>query len=109
MAVEAGRCEAFKPDDNEVKAMNYAAQTANWRSPLTAWIASMRKTPGEQEAHLRAHLEVAHNEQHFVQLYESNRQYEPPVRTSVARLHAVRHERDPTRGDNHRALFEYSR
>eukprot|EP00962_Isochrysis_galbana_P015811 scaffold4526_cov89-Isochrysis_galbana.AAC.5 len=41
MAVEAGRCEAFKPDDNEVKAMNYAAQTANWRSPLTAWIASM--------------------------------------------------------------------
>lgn len=41
MAVEAGRCEAFKPDNNEAKIMNYAAQLANWRSPITAWIASM--------------------------------------------------------------------
>jgi hypothetical protein len=31
------------------------------------------------------------------------------MRTSLAQLNAMRHERDPARGDNNRALFEYSR
>lgn len=109
MPVEAGRCEAFKPDQNEAKIMAYAAQVANFRSPLTAWIASMRMTPGERDAQLRSHLGISQHEQQFVRLYEADKHYDAPLRTSIARVQALRHEREPSRGDAHRALFEYSR